>query len=119
LYVTRIEDKIKNSHSILYVEGLTRCQLTSNHEELLYNILIEFGIPMKLVRLIKMCLNKTYNKDRIGKHLSDSFPFQNGLKQGDALSPLLFNFALEYAVRSPGKPGGTETKWDTSASGLR
>jgi len=25
----------------------------------LYNILIEFSIPMKLVRLIKMCLNKT------------------------------------------------------------
>jgi hypothetical protein len=31
--------------------------------------------------------------------LSDSFPIQNGLKQEDALSPLLFNFALEYAVR--------------------
>jgi hypothetical protein len=31
--------------------------------------------------------------------LSDSFPIQNGLKQGDALSPPLFNFALEYAIR--------------------
>jgi hypothetical protein len=31
--------------------------------------------------------------------LSDKFPIQNGLKQGDALSPLLFNFALEHAVR--------------------
>jgi hypothetical protein len=31
--------------------------------------------------------------------LSDSFPIQNGLKQGDDLSPLLFNFALEYAIR--------------------
>jgi hypothetical protein len=31
--------------------------------------------------------------------LSDSFPIQNGLKQGDALSPLIFNFALEYAIR--------------------
>jgi hypothetical protein len=31
--------------------------------------------------------------------LSDSFPIQNGLKQGDALSPLLYNFALEYAIR--------------------
>jgi hypothetical protein len=47
---------------------------------------------MKLVRLIKMCLNETYSKVRIGKHLSDSFPIQNGLKQGDALSPLLFKY---------------------------
>jgi hypothetical protein len=54
---------------------------------------------MKLIRLIKMCLNETYSKVRIGKHLSDGFPVQNGLKQGHALSPLLFNFALEYAIR--------------------
>jgi hypothetical protein len=46
-----------------------------------------------------MCLNETYSKAHIGKHLSDSYPIQNGLKQGDALSPLLFNFALEYAIR--------------------
>jgi hypothetical protein len=58
------------------------------------NILIEFGVPMQLVMMIKMCLNETYRKVRIGKHLSDSFPIQNGLKQGDALSPMLFNFAL-------------------------
>jgi hypothetical protein len=36
----------------------------------MYNILIEFGVLMKLVRLIKMCLNETYSKVRIGKHLS-------------------------------------------------
>jgi hypothetical protein len=54
---------------------------------------------MKLVRLIKMCLNETYSKVRIGKHLFDSFLIQNGLKQGDALSPLLLNFALGYAIR--------------------
>jgi hypothetical protein len=31
--------------------------------------------------------------------LSDNFSIQNGLKQGDALSPLLSNFSLEYAIR--------------------
>jgi hypothetical protein len=64
----------------------------------LYNSMIEFGVPMKLVRVIKMCLNETYSKVRIGKYLSDNFPIQNGLKKGDALSPLLFNFAFEYAI---------------------
>jgi hypothetical protein len=45
-----------------------------------------------------MCF-ETYSKVRIGKHLSDNFPIQNGLKR-DAISPLLFNFALKYAIRN-------------------
>jgi hypothetical protein len=53
---------------------------------------------MKLVRLIKMCLTETYSSVRVGKNLS-GFPIKNGLKQGDALSSLLSNFALEYATR--------------------
>ena len=64
--------------------------------EVLYNIL---GIPKKLIRLIKMCLTETFCTVQVGKNLSDMFPIRNGLKQGDALSPLLFNFALEYAIR--------------------
>jgi hypothetical protein len=64
-----------------------------------YNILIEFGIPRKLVRLIKVCLSEKYSRVRVGKNLSDRLPIRKGLKQGDALSPLLFNFALEYAIR--------------------
>jgi len=36
---------------------------------------------------------------RVGKNVSDRFPIRSGLKQGDALSPMLFNFALEYAIR--------------------
>jgi hypothetical protein len=35
----------------------------------------------------------------IGKYQSDRFPIQSSLKQGNALSTLLFNFALEYAIR--------------------
>jgi hypothetical protein len=62
-------------------------------------ILIEFGIPTKLVRLIKMCLPETYSRVREGKNLSEIFPIRNGLKQGDALSPLLSNFALECAIK--------------------
>jgi hypothetical protein len=71
----------------------------SVRREVLYNFLIESGIPRKLVGLIQMCLNETYSTVRIGKYQTDKFPVQNGLKQGDALSPLLFNFALEYAIR--------------------
>ena len=54
---------------------------------------------MKLLRLIKVCLNRIYNRVRVGKHLSDMLHIKNDLKQGDVLSSLLFNFALEYAIR--------------------
>jgi hypothetical protein len=67
--------------------------------EAFYHTLIDFGMPMKMVRLIKMCLNETYNRVWVGKHLFDMFLIRNGLKQRDALLPLLFNFALEYDIR--------------------
>ena len=46
-----------------------------------------------------MCVNETYSTVRVGKNLSDMFSVRNGLKQGDAISPLLFKFALEHAIR--------------------
>ena len=46
-----------------------------------------------------MCLSETYSRVRVGQFLSDAFPIHCGLKQGDELSPLLSNFALEYAIR--------------------
>jgi sorting nexin-29 len=49
--------------------------------EVLYGIPIEFVEPVKLVRLIKMCLNETCSQVRVGKHLSVTFSIQNGLKQ--------------------------------------
>jgi len=71
----------------------------SVRREVLYKILIEFGIPRRLIRLIKMSLTEIYSRVRVGKNVSDRFPIRNGLKQGDVLSPMLFNFALEYAIR--------------------
>ena len=47
----------------------------SVRREVLYNFLIEFIIPMKLVRLIKMCLAETCSRVWVGKNLSDIFFF--------------------------------------------
>jgi len=44
-------------------------------------------------------VGETYSRVRVGKHLSDMFPVKNGLKQRNAVTPLLFNFTVEYAIR--------------------
>jgi hypothetical protein len=48
-------------------------------------------------RLIAMCLNETCNKVDVGKHLPDNYHIHNGLKQGDALLSLVFNFAFQMS----------------------
>jgi hypothetical protein len=54
----------------------------------------EFGVPINVVRVIKIYLNETYSKVSIGKCLSGNFVIQNGLKQGQVSLALLFSNAL-------------------------
>jgi len=53
---------------------------------------------MNLVRLMKMCLKETYIEVRIGKNFPVAFSTENYLKQGDDLSPLLFDVVLEFNI---------------------
>ena len=46
-----------------------------------------------------MSLTETYSRIRVGENVSDRFPLRNGLKRRDSLSPMLFNFPSEYAIR--------------------
>jgi hypothetical protein len=86
--------------------------------EVLYNILTEFRIPMNLVTVIKMCLNKTSSDVCTGKYLPDAFAVQHSLKQ-DVLSLLLSYFALEYAIRKiQENQKRSRIQWYTSATGL-
>jgi hypothetical protein len=69
----------------------------SVRREVLYNTL-KFGIPMKIVRLIKMCLNATHRGICVLNICLTSF-LLGMVKTRTFLLPLLFNFALEYAIR--------------------
>jgi hypothetical protein len=65
-----------------------------------------------------MCLNEIYSKVHIVKHLSYIFSIQNDLKKDIFFA---IPFQLCYRIhhwQGPGKAGGTQIKWDTSAAGL-
>ena len=59
----------------------------------------KFGIPKKLVVLTKMCMEDKQYRIRVEQTMSEPFEVSTGLKQGDSLSPTLFNLALEKAIR--------------------
>lgn len=65
----------------------------------LYRILTRFKIPQKLVRMVEVATRESRMTVRVGASLTDEFDVVTGLRQGDALSPMLFNLALEHAIR--------------------
>jgi sorting nexin-29 len=74
----------------------------------LMEILYSFGIPRKLVRLVKMNLTHTKGKVIIQGSTMEEFTVDKGLKQGDVISTILFNAVLEHVIsRLPITPKGT------------
>jgi sorting nexin-29 len=62
----------------------------------------EFGIPLKLITLVKSTLTNEQCLVQIEYHLSEPIPTTRGVKQGDALACLLFNIALEKVIQDSG-----------------
>jgi len=65
-----------------------------------------------------MSFSDPINRARVGNNMSDSFKIRNGLKQDDALSPLLFSIALEYAILKK-RQNGTNVEWLESSVRVR
>jgi len=60
----------------------------------------EFGFPIKLISLTKMCMNGTRYQVTVNCTEYEDFEVKTGLMQDDALSPILFNLALEKVIHS-------------------
>ncbi|VVC30294.1 eIF3G, RNA recognition motif,RNA recognition motif domain,Eukaryotic translation initiation factor 3 [Cinara cedri] len=71
----------------------------SIHRESLINILRKFKFPKKLVNLVEASINGTKIKVKLANTLSQPVEVVTGLRQGDALSPVLFNLVLGKIVR--------------------
>jgi sorting nexin-29 len=69
------------------------------NREKLYEAMIHFHIPVKIIRLVRLTMRSTESHLRVQTELTDSIAIEQGLKQGDGLAPLLFNLPLEFILR--------------------
>ena len=79
-----------------------RSAYDSIHRQKLLCAMTEFGIPPKLIRMVKATMNNVQCSVQIQSHLSEPISTIHGLRQGDALACLLFNIALEKVIRDSG-----------------
>jgi len=70
------------------------------HIDTLWKCMEEFKIPTKLINMCKTCIQKRRSAVRIEGALSSFFENNTGLKQGDPLSPTLFNLPLQKVIQS-------------------
>jgi len=70
------------------------------HRDTLWKCMKEFKIRTKLTNMCKACVQKTRSMVRIEGTLSSFFENKTSLKQGDPLSPILFNLALQKVIPS-------------------
>uniref|UniRef100_A0A2S2PJL2 Retrovirus-related Pol polyprotein from type-2 retrotransposable element R2DM n=1 Tax=Schizaphis graminum TaxID=13262 RepID=A0A2S2PJL2_SCHGA len=87
-----------NTYTYLVFVDYKQAYDSINREEL-WNTLIHFGIPKKYVNMVKLCNNKTECKVKFLGELSSAFEVKLDLRQGDALSPTLFNLGFERVIR--------------------
>jgi sorting nexin-29 len=74
----------------------------STDRDKLFEAMVEFQIPKKLINLTKATLKRVWCRVKVNNGLSEPFKTRNGLRQGEALSCMLFNIAFEKAVRASG-----------------
>lgn len=92
------EFKVQTYH--LFIDFKQAYDRTKRKE--LFEVMKELGFETKLIRLVKATLDGTKCRVKVNNDMSDPFVTREGLRQGDALSVLLFNLALEGAMRRAG-----------------
>ena len=69
------------------------------HRESLWKILQAYGLPPKIINLIKMFYNNFECSIILGNTITEAFPVKSGVRQGCILSPILFLITIDWVMR--------------------
>ena len=72
----------------------------SVHREAMWKILLAYGMPPKIVNMIKSMYAAQVCAVQMENGLSEWFPLDSGVRQGCLLSPILFAILIDFALRA-------------------
>lgn len=78
----------------------------SIHRESMWKIVELYGIPSKIVNIMKSMYDGSESCVRVSQGQTDFFGVDSGVRQGDSLSPLLFNIVLDFVMKKVELAGG-------------
>jgi len=90
----------------------------SIHRNSLINIMREFNFPQKLIKLVEISIMETFIKVKLGSSQTEPILVKSGLRQGDSMSPVLFNIVLEKVIRAMNVGPDEGVKLQDSSIGL-
>ena len=96
---TILKDRVARGKKYVAVFVDFRKAYDSVDRTTLFNILREMGTDNKTLQLIKETLTNTYSKVKFMGEISEPFEIKTGVRQGDCLSPLLFNCVLDKVIK--------------------
>jgi hypothetical protein len=81
---------------MLFIDFKEACESIRRDE--LYEVMLRMGIPVKITNLVRMFMDNTSAKAKVGNKLSEPFQFNTGVEQRDGLSTALFNIPLHNDI---------------------
>ena len=83
----------------------------SLHRDSLWKILRHYGIPAKIVNVIKMLYCNFSAQVICGSELTETFEVKTGVKQGCILSPFLFILGINWVMTKATTEGSHSLRW--------
>jgi len=80
------------------------------NRDVIYSSLIKHNLPDKLIKLIKLKMQRTKMKVKVNNSYSEWYETKTGVREGDLLPALLFSVVLDSVITNLGVRGNTSTR---------
>lgn len=87
-----------------------KAAFNSVHRPALWRIMGEYGIPKKIINIVKSTYSGSMARVKVGREQTDWFSIETGVRQGCLWSPMLFGLVIDWVLRKSSRGRGMRMK---------